>query len=329
MRVVGVDGGATKTIALVADEQGHILGAGRGGNSNWIGIDVREPMGVVAETVRLALAQAGVSGDEVNLGAFGLAGADWPEDYERREAVLFQSGIAQRVVVKNDALVGWRAGTRQTFGAVIVAGTGSNTAIIAPDGREWCYGYYVRYGGAGDVARDAILSVLRAEDGRGAPTALTEIVLERLGYPGSDDLLKALYMHRLDHRQALALCPLVFQAAVDGDPVATDLIVRQGKALAEYATAGIRRFGMQHVEFDVVLSGSLFKGQGPLLVDTITQQVHCVAPRAHIARPQYEPAVGGVLLAYDALGISVSEEMYDNLRKTVPDPAFFSTVEGR
>jgi N-acetylglucosamine kinase-like BadF-type ATPase len=324
--VVGVDGGTTKTIALVADDKGRILGAGRGGNSNWTGPDVEVPMQVVAETVWEALRQAGLSGDDVAMGAFGLAGADWPEDYQRRQAVLERSGVARRVVIKNDALVGWRAGTRDRFGVAIVAGTGSNTAIIPPDGKEWCYGYYVRYGGAGDVAYDAIYAVLRQEDGRGAPTALTGIVLSRLGYPTAEALLRALYKHQLDSSSVLSLCPLVFEAAYEGDEVAAVLIVKQGEALAEYATAGIRRYGMQDLEFDVVLSGSLFKGKGPLLIDTITQAVHRVAPRTRIVHPRFEPAVGGVLLAYDALNADVTDGMYENLAQTVPGAAFFDTT---
>jgi N-acetylglucosamine kinase-like BadF-type ATPase len=324
--VVGVDGGTTKTVALVADERGHILGAGRGGNSNWTGPDVRAPMQVVADTVQTVLKQAGLSGGDVAMGAFGLAGADWPEDYERRRVVLERSGVARQVVIKNDTLVGWRAGTRDRFGVGIAAGTGSNTAIIPPDGKEWCYGYYVRYGGARDVAYDAIHAVLEQEDGRGIPTTLTEIILSRLGYPKAEALLRALYTHQLDSAKVLSLCPLVFDAAYDGDEVAAALIVKQGEALAEYATAGIRRYGMQDMEFDVVLSGSLFKGKGPLLIDTVTQAVHRVAPQTRIVRPRLEPAVGGVLLAYDALNLDVTDEMYADLAQTVPGAAFFDTA---
>jgi hypothetical protein len=78
----------------------------------------------------------------------------------------------------------------------------------------------------------------------------------------------------------------------------------------------------------VVLSGSVFKGQGPLLCDTITQAIHRVAPRAHIVRAQFEPAVGGLLLAYDALGLAVSEAMYDALAQTAPGADFFDTADG-
>jgi N-acetylglucosamine kinase-like BadF-type ATPase len=326
--VVGVDGGTTKTIALVADDAGRILGAGRGGNSNWTGPDVEVPMRVVVAAVQEALGRAGLSSNDVAVGVFCLAGADWPEDHERRTMVLERSGIARRVIVKNDALAGWRAGTRGPYGVVIAAGTGTNTAIITPDGREWCYGYYASYGGAVDVVQEAIKAVLREEDGRGATTALTSIVLNRLGYANADALLKAMVAGQLDRERVLSLCPLVFEAAHAGDDVAADIVVKQGEALAEYATAGIRRFGMQELEFDVVLSGGLFKGRGPLLKDTITQAVHRVAPRTRMVRTRFEPAVGAVLLAYDALKATVTDAMYNNLTQTAPGAEFFSTVDG-
>ena len=328
--VVGVDGGTTKTIALVADDEGHILGAGRGGNSNWTGPDVEQPMRVVVATVQQALDQAGLTGDDVAVGAFGLAGADWPEDHERRQVVLERAGIARQVLVKNDTFVGLRAGTRRPHGVVIAAGTGCNVAAIAPDGREWHFGYYEDYGGAWTVAQEAIRAVLRAEDGRGQPTPLTGIVLAKLGYPSPEALLRAKIAGELPGKDVLSLCPLVFETAHAGDMVAVEIIVRQGLALAEYATVIIRRFDMQSLEFDVVLSGSVFKGQGPLLSDTIIQAVHRVAPHTHIVRVEFEPAVGGVLLAYDALGLTVTDEMYSNLARTVPAAEFFSTLnEGR
>lgn len=326
--VVGVDGGTTKTIALVADRAGHVLGAARGGGSNWTGADVEIPMSVVAEVVRQALREADVQPEEVALAMFGLAGADWPEDHVRRQAYLERSGLARRVVVKNDSFVGLRAGTRLPYGVATVAGTGTNTAVIAPDGREWAFGYYALHGGAGDIYRDVVDAVLRAEDGRGSPTALTGLVLGRLGFPSVEAMLRALVLGQIERSRLLSLCPLTFEAADAGDAVAAELVVKHGLALAEYATAAIRRFAMQDLEFDVVLSGSVFKGQGPLLIDTITWSVHRTAPRARIVRARFEPAVGAVLLAYDALGWEATDETYGNLARTAPGPEFFSTADG-
>lgn len=285
-------------------------------------------MRVVVATVREALQRAGLDGEDVALGVFGLAGADWPEDCARREAVLARSGVARHVVVKNDALAGWRAGTRQRYGVIIVAGTGSNTCIITPDGQEWCYGYYVRYGGAGDVGMDAVDAVLREVDGRGAPTELTAVVMQQLGYERVRDLLMATYTDQLDRQAVRSLCPLVFEVADGGDEVAAGIVRKQGLALAEYATAAICRYGMEQLDFDIVLAGSVFKGRGSLLIDTITHAIQRVAPRARVVRARLEPAVGAVLLACDALGLAVSDQMVENLTRTVPGPHFFDTASG-
>jgi N-acetylglucosamine kinase-like BadF-type ATPase len=326
--VIGVDGGTTKTIAFVADLNGQILGAARGPGSNATGENVDEPMGVVAQTTREALQKTGLRPAEVALGMFTLAGADWPEDIQRRQHFLETAGLARKVVVKNDTFGGLRAGTRCPYGVVIAAGTGANTAVITPSGQEWVYGYYQNYGGAFDFSREAIEAVLRTEAGRGHPTRLTELVLGQLGFSTVEEMLKALIAQKVELANKLALCPRVFEASFAGDEVASEIIVRHGLALAEYAVAAIHRFQMVDETFDVVLVGSVFKGPGPLLQDTITLAIHRVAPRARVVRSHFEPVVGALLLAYDALGLPVSEAMYDRLSVTCPPKEFFNTGQG-
>jgi N-acetylglucosamine kinase-like BadF-type ATPase len=325
--LLGVDGGTTKTVALVADAHGRVLGAGRRGGSNWTGSDVTLPMAVVAEAAREALHCAGLAPQDITLGMFALAGADWPEDHERRQAALERANLARKVAVKNDAFAGMRAGSSNPYGVVIAAGTGTNTAAIAPDGREWAFGYFVDAGGAGDLANQAIVAVLRAEDGRGAPTLLTGLALRQLGFPSAEAMLRGLTSGAVNQAARHALAPLVFEASFAGDPVASEIVVRQGVALAEYATALIRRFDMTQLEFEVVLAGSVFKGRRPLLIDTVTQAIHRVAPRARIVRARFEPAVGALLLAFDTAGIAADEELYRALEATAPPPAFYATAD--
>jgi hypothetical protein len=112
---------------------------------------------------------------------------------------------------------------------------------------------------------------------------------------------------------------------VAGDEVASGIIVRHGLALAEYAAAIIRRFQMVQEAFDVVLVGSVLKGPGTLLTDTITTAIHTVAPYARVVRSLFEPVIGALLLAYDALGLPISEAVYHRLASTSPDAAFFNT----
>lgn len=332
MFVVGVDGGTTKTIAMVADAQGRILSAARGGGSNWTGEDVEIPMKVVVATVQEALQKVNLSGADIEVGVFTLAGADWPEDHVRREDFLSRAGVARRVIVKNDSFGGLRAGLSRPYGMVLAVGTGMNAAVITPDGMEWAFGYYETSGGAGTIANRAFDALLRAADGRGQPTSLTARVLERLEYPNVEALLRASVLRRIDHGRFYSIVPLVFEEALAGDTVAAGIIVNMGAELAEYISAMARRFKMTGMEFEVVLAGSVFKGVGPLFVDTLRQEIHRVSPYAQIVRARFEPAAGSTLLALDAAlgaaGSQVDAQVYDRLAETTPDSSFFDTSRG-
>lgn len=326
---LGVDGGGTKTVAIVGDASGRIVGAARGPGSNWTEEDPSEPMAVVVAVTRAALKEAGLAGDEIELGIFALAGADWPEDHTRREVILGKAGLARDLRVKNDSFAGLRAGTRERYGVVILAGTERNAAVIAPDGREIALGYYATYGGAKTIVAEALDAVVRAQAGLGPPTALTSIALNALGFDTVEAMFRAALGGRIPEADRLRLCPAVFEAAAADDPVAGAILIKQALALSGYAIALARRCGMLDVAFDVVLSGSVFKGVGPLLVDTITREIARAAPRARVVRPAFEPVVGSLLLAYDAAGIDITETILAKVAATLPGESFFDTQDGR
>ena len=66
------------------------------------------------------------------------------------------------------------------------------------------------------------------------------------------------------------------------------------------------------------MGGSVFKGEGPLLLDTILHRVHRAAPAAILVRPRLEPVVGAVLLGLEAAGIVVDDQLYTMLQETMP-----------
>jgi N-acetylglucosamine kinase-like BadF-type ATPase len=323
--VVGVDGGSTKTIALAADANGRILGAGRSGNCNWYTVGKAGATSAVSEAVHMALEEGGLVPEQISFAFYSITGADWPEDQPMLAELLGTLGLSQRLAAQNDVFAALRSGTADPYGVVICAGTGTNTAVVAPDGRKHVYGFWVDYGGAGSLARDAIRAVLRAADGRGQPTALTERLLAHFGVLDPEALLRSLVRRAINQATILTVCPLVFEAATDDDPVASALIVHMAHELALYATAGIRRLDMTGLSFDVVLSGSLFKGRGSLLIDTIREDVLKAAPGARVVRPRFEAAVGAVILALEALDVPIDDAMLQHLAETQPEPKVFAT----
>ena len=170
---------------------------------------------------------------------------------------------------------------------------------------------------------------MRAEADLGPPTALTSVALSTLGFDTVERMFRAALGGRIPEADRLRLCPPVFVAAAAGDGVAGDILVKQAQALSGYAIALARRCGMLDLAFDVVLSGSVFKGVGPLLIDTITREIAREAPRARVVRPAFEPVIGSLLLAYDAAGIDVTEMILANMAATLPGAPFFDTLDGR
>ncbi len=88
--VLGLDGGNTKTVAIVAGLDGTVLGTGRSGCGDIHGVPLEAALGELAAAIDGAVHEAGGSRDDVVAAGCSLAGADWPEDFTLLEAEMRQ-----------------------------------------------------------------------------------------------------------------------------------------------------------------------------------------------------------------------------------------------
>jgi N-acetylglucosamine kinase-like BadF-type ATPase len=102
-----------------------------------------------------------------------------------------------------------------------------------------------------------------------------------------------------------------------GDDAAADILVRTGTEVGVTANALIRRLGLQATDVEVVLGGSVFKGKGPLLIDTVQQIVHREAPHAKLVQLRHQPVVGAALLGLEYSGIAVDKSIASTLEQTL------------
>src|SRR5688572_13038748 len=101
--VIGVDGGNTKTIALVGTADGTIVGSGRSGCSDIYGaVSAEAALEQLERSIDGALDLAGISREAVDAAYFCLAGADWPEDYSWLHAAVARWGFGGIVSIGND-----------------------------------------------------------------------------------------------------------------------------------------------------------------------------------------------------------------------------------
>ena len=325
--VIGVDGGASKTHALIVDRTGKFMGFGAAGTGNHQSRGLEKAVFEIRTAVTQALHQADLDSENATSKAgtacFCLAGADLKADYIMLQEAMESLDVAQKVVIKNDTMAALRAGLTHSWGVVIICGTGFNAAARGPDGREIVLpglgATSGDWGGGWALSQEVIRHVMRAWDGRGQPTTLTQAVLKEFDLPSEEALLETLYHHKIDSKRLHQLVPLLFRVADQGDPVARRILISLGIEVGVTANALIRRLEMQDLEVEVILAGGVFKGQGTLLIDTAREKIREEAPKAIIRRQHYEPVVGAALLALEASGADMDANLLETLDETLPD----------
>ena len=142
--LIGVDGGNTKTVALVATPDGTVVGRGRSGCSDIHNApSVEVALDAMAAACQDALFEAGIAASDVSAACFNLAGADWPEDFDLlRRAIPELVGLPQAPLVVNDAIAPIRAGTADGAGVSVVCGTFGTTAARNRDGHTYHVGFW-------------------------------------------------------------------------------------------------------------------------------------------------------------------------------------------
>jgi N-acetylglucosamine kinase-like BadF-type ATPase len=313
---LGVDGGGSKTFTLIIDEQGSIVGKGHSGNGNHQ-TGYEEAKRNIRESVEMALAQAGLTCEDIEFAYFGLAGADREVDYKILRPMIAELGFP-RHTINCDTMIALRAGTSRPYGVVLICGSGTNSAGVNPQGEFYqCGGFSYQFGdcgGGGSLSIEVFRAVIRSWDGREHKTLLTGLLLENLGY----DSVLAMFDDYLDHQKTppIRVAKLLFQAAQQGDDVAIRILREQGEEMGKSAQAVIHRLGMAGGSFDVVLAGSIVtRGEGDFVYYYIKQAVMEVAPGAALVKLQVEPVVGAVWLAVEASGNELPAIVYDRLRK--------------
>jgi N-acetylglucosamine kinase-like BadF-type ATPase len=317
--VLGVDGGGSKTHAMVADERGQKLGFASSGRSNWEDAGLGGARAALEAAITGALDAAGVAAADLDASAFGLAGLDWDSDRPMLAALIDPLGLGGPRLLDNDSFIALRAGTGQPFGVVVIAGTGTVAAGRDPAGRTFrTFGLepmYGDFGSATDVAEEAVHAVADAWTGRGPATSLSELLPPLAGCASPVELLQRLSRGAI---QLPPAAPLVLRQAAAGDPAATAIVIRAGTALGESAALVARRLGMDRTAFELVMAGGLFRGGSRLLETTLTGTLHRVAPRARPVLLTCKPVVGAVIEALELAGAGTGPDVRERLVASFP-----------
>lgn len=221
------------------------------------GIDTHRPLlPQLAEVVRQTITRTQSSPTLVTAGISGLTDRD--ADADAMLALVHGSGI-RRVALAHDSTTSFLGALGRRHGAVVAAGTGVVTLAVGPHAvaRVDGWGYVMGDAGSGYwIGREALDAVMRAYDGRGAPTVLADPVRER--WPDLEQAYISLQAEPERVRIVASFAAAVAAAAAEGDEIARRITTRAAAELAASAAAAMKRVRLDDEPFSVCAMGGVF-----------------------------------------------------------------------
>lgn len=301
---VGVDGGGTKTVAIVSDLNNKVLGVGFGGpvNIGWVGTEVAVESTKAA--VSQALAAAQVTPEEVSQAYLGMAGVN-SERADDKERLLFLQTMQSlgftldRTTVDNDAYIGLASAVGPGPGVVVVGGTGFTAKGISANGCRITLPWYVAERGAGHIiGRLAVKTALFDLLGVSQSTSITPRVMDILGLTNAYQLEEWLAVYRSSWELG-QLTPVVSAAAQDGDYAARELLKTAGMEFGLAAVFIAREAGLTACKVGII--GGVFKA-GDFVTAPMQAVLTASGIEAELVSPIMPPVGGAIVLGWNKSG---------------------------
>jgi len=324
--VLGIDGGATRTRAVLITESGHLLGYGQSGPTNYDTVGIKNTTQHLTDAINQTLHQANSPTLDIKSVFLGMAGVVSQSD--RNVILEIASGIPiikdADLQVDHDLRIALPGGLIGAPGDVLIVGTGSS-----------CYGenrqgQKLRVGGWGHLLDDggssyylglqALISIIRAADGRIPPTLLSKKVMQNLEITDVENIMWRVYHRSLQPIEIAALAPLVIDAAEMGDTTSLKIINNGVHELALLVLTAASRLGYNsgesadHEKLRIALTGGLVKASR-LYRETLLSAIYEILPASQVQQPVLPPVFGAALLALNTSGISANLDLIEALKE--------------
>jgi N-acetylglucosamine kinase-like BadF-type ATPase len=319
MFVSGVDGGATKTVAVVGRLDGTLLASARGPSSNYHNVGVGKAAKSLRTSVLSACKHAHASASSLETVVMGLAAMDCPRDFRAGRRVADLTDLGKRRIVVHDSAIAIYASTLGRPGIVVNAGTGSFAAGIGREGgtvRAGGWGNIINdEGSAYDIGRLGIRAALHALDGTERKTAIARLLVRKFKLHALEDIVHEVYNKPMTVEEISSISKLVAQAAVNGDQAARSIFAHEGRALANFVSAIAHRLDLTESKPDIYCTGGVFKA-GAVLLNPFRRELSKNVPRFVLRHPRFEPVIGAFILALKKHGVAMRGATLANLESS-------------
>jgi N-acetylglucosamine kinase-like BadF-type ATPase len=315
--VLGIDGGATSTKAVLANTRGVILGYGQAGPSCTDDVSIDSTRKNIKSAADQAWSAYGHEAHPADAAFLGIAGVVTLADCALIQEIATSVNLAASafIGVDHDVRIALAGGLALQPGIVLIAGTGSSCYGINTEGfacRVGGWGYLLDdVGSSYYLGVEAMRAIVRSEDGRLGPTALLDPLMNALGIADIQEIITRLYLPRMRKIEIAGLAPLVLDIAQQGDATATKIVQNGWEELAFLIEIAAQRLGFQPNEVLVTVTGGVAHS-GDYYKQGLYNAIRIQVPGVKIMEPALSPVIGAALLAIQTLGENPSPEVIAN-----------------
>jgi glucosamine kinase len=294
--VVGIDGGGTKTRALLADERGERIAEAVGAGSAVRPREIERSAEIIAGVVREVMENGGRASERPRVLCVGVAGVGRePERLALVDALVGQQ-LADEVVVQTDFAVALEDAFGDGPGVLLIAGTGSSAFGRGPTGETArCGGWGPIIGDEGGgawIGRKALSVVAAASDGREPETALTGAVLTAVEASEASELIR--WAAAATPGTLATLAPVVMSVADSGDLRANAIVSLAVEELALHVRSLARQlFTDERASVPVAFTGGLLS-KGTSYRKRLEHRLKTAVPGAQLHPDEIDPARGAM-----------------------------------
>lgn len=294
---LGIDGGGTNSRLMAVDQNDAILAETFGDSTNIASNSVETVEANLRFLFDSFLNDCQQTTNDCLALCIGSAGLDSDHSIHVMETIIRRYGFSCPILAVNDGLLALAAITKAKEGIIVISGTGSIACGISREGetiRCGGWGHLLDDVGSGYwIGKEAMISALRASDGRGEKTILTDMIKQDLNLLHISDCMDRVY-HDLNKSDIAKYSVFVLNGARAGDVVCYTILERASDDLFDMADAILKK--IQDDSIDVVVSGgTLMKNE--ILYGLFADKIHVHYPKIHVKKIHQKPVWGAIYLA--------------------------------
>lgn len=306
---LGVDGGGSKTTAVVFNEKGEFICKACGESINYYSVGLENARNAMADIIN-RLSQKKFRCAVIGMSALG-------ERATAEETERFCGGIIEsvKIIMDSDLFIALEAMEEEGECAVVISGTGSMAVCRNESGEishAGGFGYILGDEGSGySIGLNGIKAAIRAAESCAPETELTGRCLDFFSINNIYELIDLYYEKTVSRKTTAAFAKEVMLCAEKGDTAAMSIIENEAKLLSQTALSLLKG---KKGDIPVGLWGGIFQ-HNPIFRENFSGYLSEIG-FCNVKLLDFTPEIGAIFACYRSEGIEIVDIIKNSIKDT-------------